>query len=261
MKKLMSLGVACLMAITALPVSAMTISLDGVKKEVSSKVVEDRTMIPLREFSNLMGYEIDYKGPQHIKVINPMTSESITLSIDLAEFKDTTGNAFKAEASPKLIDGNTYVPLRVVAENLGVKVNVDGKGSIVLKTEYNVNLGSALENNGNAISEALKADYEKNKESVKVAQQVYSKYADMSVLQLKGKDKDIIKDIDSLSSLKTTPNSLSQVFISSVIDCLRNEYNISNSLNSGIDTSMLEIYRTTHKNNLDERVQYIKNMK
>ena len=261
MKKLMSLGLACLMAMTALPVSAMTISLDGVKKEVSSKIVEDRTMIPLREFSNLMGYEIDYKGPQHIKVINPMTSESITLSIDVAEFKDTAGNAFKAEASPKLIDGNTYVPLRVVAENLGVKVSTDSKGGIILKTDYNVNLGNALEQSGNGITPALKADYDKNKESVKTAQAVYSKYENISVSQLKGKDGEILKDIESLGSLKVTPNSLSQVFIGNVIDFLRNEYTIANYVNGGLDTSMLEIYRTSHKSGLSERVEYVKNMK
>lgn len=261
MKKFTLLTIACITAFSALPLSALNITLDGQPKTVSSKIVNDRTMIPLREFGDLMGYKTNYVSPKNIQVYNPMNEEKIILAIDVAEVKDSHGNTFKASAAPKKIDGTTYVPLRVVAENLGVKVSTDKKGNIVLKTEYHVNLGNALEQNGNKITPALEADFAKNKESVKVAQGIYSKYASLSVAQLKGKQGEILKDIEQLTTLKVLPNSLSQVFMGNVMDFLRNENSLANSVNAGQDTSILEVYRNTHKTNLSERVEYIKKMK
>lgn len=260
MKKLVSLGVACMMMLGAVQVNAMPITLDGVKKEVSSKIINDRTMIPLREFSNLMGYEIDYKGPDNIKVINPMTSSSITLAIDVSEVRDNRGNTFKAEAAPKLINGSTYVPLRVIAENLGVKVGIVN-GGIVLTTEYKVDLDSALQKDGNKITAALEVDFEKNRNSVKEAQQIYSKYAKLSTSQLKGKNEEILKDLESVSILQCTHDSLAQVFVNNIVDFLSNEYSIANASISGIDISMLEVYRSTHISNISERADYVRDMK
>ena len=126
-KKLLSFTLALIMALsvsfTATANEALSITIDG--KPVSTDVspfidANGRTMVPVRFISEALAATVDWnpdtrtvtvtKGPTVIKLV--IDSRTITVG----------GTAATMDTSAIIRDGRTFVPVRYIAEALGLKV-------------------------------------------------------------------------------------------------------------------------------------------
>lgn len=122
--------------------------LDGKKIKVNKKNVEfdagpvikdGRTLIPVRAITEAMGAKVEYNSETSIVKI---TSEDGTIVIELYldeadEGKATVnGVVVPMDVKPGVSQNRTYVPLRFIAEQLGLKVSHDDKtGNIDIDEE------------------------------------------------------------------------------------------------------------------------------
>lgn len=125
--------------------------LDGKKIKVNKKNVEfdagpvikdGRTLIPVRAITEAMGAKVEYNSETSIVKI---TSEDGTIVIELYldeadEGKATVnGVVVPMDVKPGVSQNRTYVPLRFIAEQLGLKVSHDDKtGNIDIDEEQPV---------------------------------------------------------------------------------------------------------------------------
>ena len=106
------------------------------------KMVEQRIMLPLRDISRQLGYEVNWeKATGKIEVVDGSYKVILQLGSKSAV---VNGEAITIETAPQSIHGVTYVPLRFVGEamELGVqwndkesKVNLEGKYTVDKKAK------------------------------------------------------------------------------------------------------------------------------
>ena len=93
---------------------------ETVENDVAPKIVNDRTMLPIRFIAEALGAKVDWiESSQTVKV----TTDGIEIVLVIGE-NYATVNGKKVELdSPAFIENDrTYLPLRFVSENLGAKV-------------------------------------------------------------------------------------------------------------------------------------------
>lgn len=85
----------------------------------------ERTMVPLRAISETIGAQVEWDpNTLGIKVI--LNGKQIKLNIDSTSvYVNGTAKTIAYGVSPKLIDGNTMVPLRFLSDELGIEVSWD----------------------------------------------------------------------------------------------------------------------------------------
>ena len=127
MKKLLSLIIAAVMLIVALPAvygaDDITVNLDGRKLEfdVQPQIINDRTMVPMRAIFEELGTLVNWDS----------TTRTVTADKDDTEIIMTIGyelmfvnyNKITLDAPPVIIGDRTLVPLRAIAESLDCKVD------------------------------------------------------------------------------------------------------------------------------------------
>lgn len=92
--------------------------------EVSARIVEDTTVVPVRIIAEEIGAKVQWEGEtRRVKVEQDQVR--IDLQIDNAEAQ-VNGSAAKLPVPPMIVDGSTLLPLRFVGESLGIKVSWDG---------------------------------------------------------------------------------------------------------------------------------------
>ncbi|MDD2585787.1 MAG: stalk domain-containing protein [Syntrophomonadaceae bacterium] len=116
------------------------ISLNG--KYLSSDAVpiieNSTTMVPVRVISEELGAEVSWNNKDSSVMVKTSENKQIQLSIGnkQAAISSRTGsNAAQMGVAPFLKDGKTMVPLRFIAEELGLGVNWDNKERIVSLTK------------------------------------------------------------------------------------------------------------------------------
>ncbi len=114
-------------------VCASPITIDGkvVEPAIETKNVNDFTMVPLRAIGEMFGYEVNYtdatksivikKGDSSISM--KLNDKAVTVAIP--EEKGITYKGLTLDVAPTLFGDSTYVPLRFIAETIGLTVGYD----------------------------------------------------------------------------------------------------------------------------------------
>ena len=93
-------------------------------------IVNDRTMVPIRFISENLGAKVDWNEAERKVTIS---SEGKTIELVIGEAKITiNGEVKEIDAPANISDGRTFVPLRVISENLDRSIHWDPKGLIVI---------------------------------------------------------------------------------------------------------------------------------
>ena len=92
-----------------------------VTNDVEPKIVNDRTMLPIRFIAEALGAKVEWiEDTETVKI----TADGIDITIKVGEEKATVNGKEIALDSPSFIENDrTYLPLRFVSENLGATVD------------------------------------------------------------------------------------------------------------------------------------------
>lgn len=177
MKRTMSIFLALILTLslsvsTAFGYSSSSVSVspgngvaevDGtsVSLDVPARIINNRTMVPLRFIAENLGYEVSWDGPS--KTVRIDGDPEVTLKIGSSQA--WLGNeSHELDAPPLIEKGRTLVPLRFVGESLGAEVNWDAEKRIASIT-HSAQLNQARHLYGTAaqkekeILEALDLDF------------------------------------------------------------------------------------------------------
>jgi len=124
------------MLLSFIPFAAQALNprvmLDGEFVAVDARVVDGRTLLPVRAMGELVGAEIDWCG-EAWQVTVEHGSNIIILIIDSAA-AEINGETVYMDVPAQIINGSTFLPLRFVGENLGLEVDW-GNNTAVLMSE------------------------------------------------------------------------------------------------------------------------------
>jgi len=110
----------------------ITVLLDGDKIvfDTPPKIVNGRTLVPVRKILEKLGTEVSWVGDEN-KVVAKTSTKVINMWIGNKIMK-VNGKAFSTDVAPQIIDDRTYIPTRAVAELLDRKVYWDESTKTVL---------------------------------------------------------------------------------------------------------------------------------
>lgn len=163
-KKIMLLVLVMLLASTTS--FALTINYDGIEREYTGPnvklvlnditfvpsaeqmppiIIEDRTLVPVREVFELLGGKVDWDGTNR-KVNVTIDNTTVELTID-GRVATVNGKNEMLDVTAKIINNKTMVPVRFISESCGLKVDWDGTTSTVTinKPVVETNLASIFE--------------------------------------------------------------------------------------------------------------------
>ncbi len=100
-------------------------TIDGktVSNDVTPKIVNDRTMLPIRFIAEALGAKVDWiEESQTVKI----TAENIDISLVIGEdFATVNGEKIDLDSPSFIENDRTYLPIRFVSEKLGADVKWD----------------------------------------------------------------------------------------------------------------------------------------
>lgn len=92
--------------------------------EAQPVIINSCTMVPLRETCYYLGGEVNWQEPDTVILSNGY-DEDLVLKINSTTYQQGE-QAFTMASPPFIIDGLTYVPIRLLAEYFGYTVEWDG---------------------------------------------------------------------------------------------------------------------------------------
>jgi len=122
-KNIVSLVLALIMTMSATIVSANTppVLFNGQPVDVSAVIVDDRTLLPARDIVDLIGGDIEWHPEfRQVTILQGDIHILLTIDSDVAVVND---EEITLDVPAQLVDDRTKVPLRFVAESLGVNVD------------------------------------------------------------------------------------------------------------------------------------------
>ncbi|MBS4872739.1 MAG: copper amine oxidase N-terminal domain-containing protein [Peptoniphilus sp. oral taxon 375] len=136
-KKLAGLGLAACLVLSqgVYGASTIKIQLNGkeIKGDVAPQVKSERTFVPLRFVSEALGYKVDwFQEDQSVSIAKGQKQIKLWLG---KKTLDSQGKKSTMDIAPYASHERTFVPLRFVAENLGVKVDWDQEKQTVILTD------------------------------------------------------------------------------------------------------------------------------
>lgn len=149
-RKLMALTAAAVLLVSssngAYAAEPIRIFIDGVElhMDVPPKIINDRTMIPVRAVSEAVGCTVDWYGEDKRVVVNsPAGGDPIivmyvgdpvvTVNTYNGNTGVVTGKRVTIDSPPVIISGRTLVPIRFVAETIGFTVEWEN-GTVFLNS-------------------------------------------------------------------------------------------------------------------------------
>lgn len=138
MKKIFTTLVLLLLILTSTNVFAtrdIKISLNGqeIKTDVKPFLENDRTLVPIRFISESLGYNVTWSEErQEVEIKNNEKTINLTINSKNAYINN---NKKVLDVAPKIKESRTFVPVRFVAENLGVLVDWDSQTYTVILTQ------------------------------------------------------------------------------------------------------------------------------
>lgn len=129
-------------------IAQFTIEVNNEAKQLSASpvLINGSTYLPLRATADLLGYDVGYDGANRIITLSAKVGTDSSaahtntasgnaggvLSATTAQFTiKVNGEARQLSASPVLINGSTYLPLRATADLLGYDVGYDGASKTI----------------------------------------------------------------------------------------------------------------------------------
>lgn len=140
-KRLISIAAAAAVAFSVMtsPVSAaspfvkVVVGDAEIPLSAHARIVDGRTLVPLRGVFEALGADVNYEAPGKIFVQRSETE--VSLEIGSAEMA-VNGSAIALDEPARLIGGSAFVPLRAVAEALGGEVEwLDELKTVVITEE------------------------------------------------------------------------------------------------------------------------------
>ncbi|OXM82535.1 N-acetylmuramoyl-L-alanine amidase family protein [Paenibacillus rigui] len=101
--------------------------------EVAPRIIKDVTMVPVRIIAESLGSKVEWNQAAH-KVTITKADTRIEMTIDQPS-ASVNGVKNTLDAAPVLIDGNTLLPVRFIAETMGIEVNWNDVSRAVYLTE------------------------------------------------------------------------------------------------------------------------------
>ncbi|SFL74431.1 N-acetylmuramoyl-L-alanine amidase [Paenibacillus sp. 1_12] len=102
------------------------------KPEVAPRIIKDVTMVPVRIIAEELGSKVTWNQEAQ-KVTIVKNTQKIEMVINQLS-ATVNGDKYKLDSAPLLIDGNTLLPVRFIAENMGIEVDWnDVKKAVYLK--------------------------------------------------------------------------------------------------------------------------------
>lgn len=97
------------------------------------EIIDDRTLVPLRSIFEAMNATVDWDGATSTVTA---TRENTVIQIRIGgQEMYKNGVSIPVDVPAQLIDGNTMVPVRFIAEAFGADVSFNGNGRVVLINE------------------------------------------------------------------------------------------------------------------------------
>lgn len=115
----------------------ITVELDGKKLnfDVSPIIMDGRTMVPMRVIFEELGYNVEW-NEQNRAVKAVKGDDIINMRVDFYTFWKS-GAAYQTDVAPCILDGRTLVPVRVISEASGCKVDWDASARKVIIAKNN----------------------------------------------------------------------------------------------------------------------------
>lgn len=89
--------------------------------EVAPRIIKDVTMVPVRIIAEELGSKVSWNQEQQQVTI---TKDSLNIQMVIDKPSATVnGVKLPLDAAPLLMEGNTLLPVRFIAENMGIEVN------------------------------------------------------------------------------------------------------------------------------------------
>lgn len=99
------------------------LNLITIKTDVDPYVKAGRTMVPVRFVAENLGARVEWNADkQRVDIFKGVDSIQLWVGGQNAQ---VNGNAVSLDMAPEIVNGRTFVPLRFIAESLGVKVYWD----------------------------------------------------------------------------------------------------------------------------------------
>ncbi|MFX4262644.1 copper amine oxidase N-terminal domain-containing protein [Pelotomaculum propionicicum] len=99
------------------------LNLITIKTDVDPYIKEGRTMVPVRFVAENLGARVEWvEAYQRVEIFKGVDSINLWVGNQKAE---VNGKSVPLDMAPEIVNGRTFVPLRFIAESLGVKVYWD----------------------------------------------------------------------------------------------------------------------------------------
>lgn len=111
------------------------IPIDENNYEIAPKIINSRTMVPIRFIAEALGAEVSYIDETR-EIVIKMGKEEVVLAVD-SEIMKVNGKEITLDAPAYLENGRTLVPVRAISEGLGKKVSYFAEGFVIIgEKEY-----------------------------------------------------------------------------------------------------------------------------
>lgn len=109
--------------------------------EVPPQITQGTTLVPLRTIIEQLGFEVEWNNTaKHIKAYNSEMEVTIELTIGDPNIRSSNPldgeETFQVTAAPCIVQGRTFVPLRVIAEATGYRVDWNPKTGRIDLCDY-----------------------------------------------------------------------------------------------------------------------------
>lgn len=97
--------------------------INGIPVQMSAPAmaINGSTLVPLRFVSEALGCKVSWEGSTRTAVIKMI---DLTIEVPIgASFASINGGKTEVKVPAQIINGNTYIPLRFISENLGARVD------------------------------------------------------------------------------------------------------------------------------------------
>lgn len=104
--------------------SPVSVTLDGTLLPTDGQIIHGRTLVPFRSIFEALGAGVDWDSETR-KVTAARGRDSLALTIG-SQVVEWRRSIIKVDVAPVIVDGRTLVPLRFIAQALGLHVRWDG---------------------------------------------------------------------------------------------------------------------------------------
>lgn len=109
---------------------ASELDVNGTKKVLPTIIVSNTTLIPIRQLCDMLEVNTSWNKEKQQIIIKDNNSNEVILKVNSKNIS-INGQNKTINIAPKVLDGITYLPARVIAESLGYNVKYDSIKDII----------------------------------------------------------------------------------------------------------------------------------